>query len=76
MTMTMNSLLWDTSISFLLVLIRKFLRLSFGFKSLVTCTAVWMSVAMLCVKVARKEGMDHYIDNMVLRGIERIFNVA
>jgi hypothetical protein len=35
-----------------------------------------MSVAMLCVKVARKEGMDHYIDNTVLRGIERIFNVA
>jgi hypothetical protein len=45
--MIMNSLLWETNISFLLVLIRMFLRLSFGFKSLVTCTAVCVSVAML-----------------------------
>jgi hypothetical protein len=31
---------------------------------------------MLCVKDARKEGMDHYIDNTFTRGIERIFDVA
>ena len=64
-TMTMNSLLWDTSISFLLVLIRKFLRLSFGFKSLVTCTAVCMSVAMLCVSEGCKERRNKWCTSII-----------
>jgi hypothetical protein len=47
MTTTLKSLLWDTISSFLFVLILRFFRSSFGFRSRVTCFAVWTSIVLL-----------------------------